>query len=65
MTVDTGTSSVVAQLLRLVWLNFCLPFSGPCSQDFLAFSLSRAKEVFMPLQEFVVYFKTGRTSGSL
>ena len=36
-------------LLRLVWLNFCLPFSGPCSQDFLAFSLSRAEEVFMPL----------------
>ena len=25
-------------LPRLVWLNFCLPFSGPCSQDFLAFS---------------------------
>ena len=37
---------------------FCLPFSGPCSQDFLAFSLSRAKELFfMPLQEFVVHFK--------
>ena len=32
-------------LLRLVWLNFFLPFSGPCWQDFLAFS-SRAKEVF-------------------
>ena len=36
----------VLLLLRLVWLNFCLPFSGPYSQDFLAFSLSRAKEVF-------------------
>ena len=33
-------------LLCLVQLNFCLPFSGPCSQDFLAFSLSQAKEVF-------------------
>ena len=33
-------------LLRLVRLNFCLPFSGPCSEDFLALSLSRAKEVF-------------------
>ena len=33
-------------LLRFVWLNFGLPFSGPCSQDFLVFSLSRAKEVF-------------------
>ena len=31
---------------RLVWLNFCLPFSRPCSQDFLALSFSRAKEVF-------------------
>ena len=28
------------------WLNFVLPFSGPCSQDFLVFLLSRAKEVF-------------------
>ena len=44
VTIDHGTSSVVA--LRLVRLNFCLPFSGPCSEDFLAFSLSRAKEVF-------------------
>ena len=33
-------------LLRFVWLNFGLPFSGPCSQDFLVFSSSRAKEVF-------------------
>ena len=31
--------------LRLVWLKFCLPFSRPFSRDFLAFSLSRAKEV--------------------
>ena len=38
-------------LLSLVWLNFSLPFSWPCSQDFLA---------FMPLQEFVVYFETGK-----
>ena len=45
-------------LLRFVWLNFGLPFSGPCSQEFLVFSLSRAKEVSMPLQEFVVQFKT-------
>ena len=29
----------------------CLPFSGLCSQDFLA---------FMPLQEFVVHFETGK-----
>ena len=35
--------------------------SGPCSQNFLAFSLSLAKEVFfIPLQEFVVHFKTGK-----
>ena len=32
-------------------LNSCLPFSRPCSQDFLA---------FMPLQEFIVHFKTGK-----
>ena len=38
-------------LLCLVWLNFCLPFSGPCSQDFLA---------FMPLQEFEVHFEIGK-----
>ena len=25
--------------------NFVLPFTGPCLQDFLVFSLSRAKEV--------------------
>ena len=49
MTIDLGTSSAVASCL--VWLNFFLPFSGPCSQDFLA---------FMPLQEFVVYFETGK-----
>ena len=47
MTIDLGTSSAVASCL--VWLNFFLPFSGPCSQDFLA---------FMPLQEFVVHFET-------
>ena len=49
MTIDPGTCSVVAS--RLVWLNFCLPFSGPFSQDFLA---------FMRLQEFVVHFETGK-----
>ena len=49
MTIDPGTSSAVASCL--VWLNFCLPFSGPFSQDFLA---------FMPHQEFVVYFETGK-----
>ena len=49
VTIDPGTSSVVASPSCLVELN--LPFSGPCSQDFLAFSLS-------PLQEFVVQFKT-------
>ena len=45
-TIDPGTSSHPLSLLRFVWLNFGLPFSGPCSQDFLVFSLSRAKEVF-------------------
>ena len=44
MTIDPGTSSVVAS--PFVWLKFGLPFSGPCSQDFLVFSSSRAKEVF-------------------
>ena len=44
VTIDPGTSSVV--VLRFVWLNFGLPFSGPCSQEFLVFSLSRAKGVF-------------------
>ena len=46
VTIDPGTSSVIASTLRFVWLNFCLPFSGPSSQDLLASSLSRAKEVF-------------------
>ena len=59
MTVDSSTSSVVAQLLRLVWLNFCLPFSGPCSQDFLAFSLSRAKEVFYASSRICSLFQNG------
>ena len=65
VTIDPDISSVFASPSRLVELN--LPFSGPCSRDFLPFSLSRAKEVFfMPLQEFVVQFKTRtRTSGSL
>ena len=49
VTIDPDTSSVVASPSCLVELN--LPFSGLCSQDFLAFSLS-------PLQEFVVQFKT-------
>ena len=49
MTIDLGTSSAVASCL--VWLKFCLPFSGPFSQDFLA---------FMPLQEFVVHFEIGK-----
>ena len=57
VTIDPDISSVFASPSRLVELN--LPFSGPCSRDFLPFSLSRAKEVFfMPLQEFVVQFKT-------
>ena len=50
MTIDPGTSSVVATLSCVV--VFRLPFSGPCSQDFL---------VFMPLQEFVVHFETGKS----
>ena len=44
VTIDPGTFSV--SLLRFVWLNFGLPLSGPYSQEFLVFSLSRAKEVF-------------------
>ena len=39
-------SLFLLSLLRLVWLNFGLPFYGPRSQDFLAFSFSREKEVF-------------------
>ena len=46
VTIDPGTSSVIASPLRFVWLKFCLPFAGPSSQDLLASSLSRAKEVF-------------------
>ena len=55
-------------LLRLVWLNFCLPFSAPCSQGFFAFSLSRAKEVFhasFSPENLWFSSKLGRTSGSL
>ena len=44
VTIDPGTPPL--SLLRFVWLNFGLPFSGSCSQDFLVFSLSRPKEVF-------------------
>ena len=44
VTIDPALPPL--SLLRFVWLNFGLPFSGPCSQDFLVFSLSRAKEVF-------------------
>ena len=44
VTIDAALPPL--SLLRFVWLNFGLPFSGPCSQDFLVFSLSRAKEVF-------------------
>ena len=45
VTIDPGTSSVIASPFFFL-LNFVLPFSGPCSQDFLVFLLSRAKEVF-------------------
>ena len=44
VTIDPGTSSVVASPFCLVEL--WLAISGPCSQDFLVFSLSRAKDVF-------------------
>ena len=44
VTIDSGISSVVASPFCLV--DFGLPFSGPCSPDFLVFSLSEAKEVF-------------------
>ena len=44
VTTNPSTSSVA--LLRFVWLNFGLLFSGPFSQDLLVFSLSRTKEVF-------------------
>ena len=33
-------------VIRLVWLNFCLPFPWACSQDFVAFSMSQTKKVF-------------------
>ena len=55
VTIDPGTSPL--SLLRLVWLKFCLPFSGPCWQDFLAFSMSWAKEVF--------FYASPRICGSL
>ena len=42
--IDQGTSSVVASSCCLVEL---LLACGPFSQDFLAFSMSQAKEVFM------------------
>ena len=51
VTIDPGTSSVVASPFFLGGLNFVLPFSGPCSQDFLVFLLSRAKEVFLCLSK--------------
>ena len=44
VTIDLALPPL--SLLRFFWLNFVLPFSGPCSQDFLVFLLSRAKEVF-------------------
>ena len=45
MTIDPGNSVPPVSLLRFVCLNFVLSFSGPCSQECLVFSLSRAKEV--------------------
>ena len=45
VTIDPGTSGPPLSLLRFVCLNFVLSFSGPCSQECLVFSLSRAKEV--------------------
>ena len=60
MTIDPGTSSVVASsscsvelLLDIFWAVFTGSF----------FSLSRCRvrrSFFMPLQEFVVHFKTGK-----
>ena len=49
VTIDPGTSSVVVSPFCL--FELWLAFSGPCSQDFLVFSLSRAKEVFLCLSE--------------
>ena len=50
-------------LPRLVWLNFCLPFSGPCSQDFLAFS-SRWW-IVIPLTSLDIYDSLDRIFGKL
>ena len=45
--------------LRFVWLNFVLPFSGPYVHRIFLFSRCREQKTFsMPLQEFVVQFKT-------
>ena len=44
VTIDPGTSSVVASPFCLVELWLAIFWA--CSQDFLVFSLSRAKEVF-------------------
>ena len=67
VTIDPGTFSVIASPLRFVWLNFCLPFSGPSSLDLLASSLSWAKEVFYASLRIwsSVQNKEGRTSGLL
>ena len=55
MTIDPGTSSVVASCL--VWLNFCLPFSGPCSQDFLAHASPRICSSFRNRKEPMAHFQ--------
>ena len=44
VTIDPGTSSVVAS--PFCFVELWLAIFWPCSQDFLVFSLSRAKEVF-------------------
>ena len=49
VTIDPGTSSIVASPICL--FEFSLPFSGLCSQDFLVFSLSLAKGVFLYLSK--------------
>ena len=57
VTIDPGTSSVVASPFCLVGTLYC-HFLGRVHRIFLFSRCRERKRFFMPLQEFVVQFKT-------
>ena len=58
--LSIAIKGIYLTLLGLVWLNFCLLFYEPFIQDFKLSCYRKRKRFYMPLQELVVHFKSGK-----